>query len=116
MAILSVHGRHHGSMPKGVMLTPPERSDVGTMAALYMEMSQRDSTCFVLPNFHVSCGRTHDPAPSGAAGVCIVRKPNLDAIFKLIQDEKCHPHEPGPHHLRLDGGLSQRQQLRPLQP
>ena len=53
-----------------------------------MEFTREDSTCYVLPIFHVSwwpilaillvCGK-----------VCINRKPNLDKIFKLIQDEKC---------------------------
>ena len=75
-------------LPKGVMLSHRNTMLAGTMAALSMNLNRDDSTCYVLPIFHVSwwpilavmnvCGK-----------VCINRKPNLDTIFHLIQDEKC---------------------------
>ncbi len=87
MAILMYTGGTTG-LPKGVMLTHRSAVMSGTMAALYMEMSQTDSTCFVLPIFHVSWWPILMILAVGGK-VCIVRKPNLDAIFQLIEDEKC---------------------------
>ncbi len=87
LAILMYTGGTTG-LPKGVMLSHRNCVLSGTMAALSMNLNRDDSTCYVLPIFHVSwwpilaimvvCGK-----------VCINRKPNLDMIFQLIQDEKC---------------------------
>jgi fatty-acyl-CoA synthase/long-chain acyl-CoA synthetase len=83
MAILMYTGGTTG-LPKGVMLTHRSAMMSGLMAALYMEMTQEDSTCFVLPIFHVSWWPILMILAVGGK-VCIVRKPNLDVIFKLIQ-------------------------------
>jgi long-chain acyl-CoA synthetase len=87
LAILMYTGGTTG-LTKGVMLSHRNCLLSGTMAALSMNLNRDDATCYVLPIFHVSwwpilaimtvCGK-----------VCINRKPNLDMIFKLIQDEKC---------------------------
>ncbi len=87
LAILMYTGGTTG-LPKGVMLSHRNCMLSGIQAALGMNLNRDDATCYVLPIFHVSwwpilaimivCGK-----------VCINRKPNLDIIFKLIQDEKC---------------------------
>jgi acyl-CoA synthetase (AMP-forming)/AMP-acid ligase II len=87
LAILMYTGGTTG-LPKGVMLSHRNCVISGITAALGMNLNKEDATCYVLPIFHVSwwpilaimlvCGK-----------VCINRKPNLDMIFKLIQDEKC---------------------------
>jgi len=87
LAILMYTGGTTG-IPKGVMLSHRNCVISGTQAALAMNLNRDDATCYVLPIFHVSwwpilaimsvCGK-----------VCINRKPNLDMIFKLIQDEHC---------------------------
>ncbi|MGO9147318.1 MAG: class I adenylate-forming enzyme family protein [Desulfomonilia bacterium] len=87
LAILMYTGGTTG-LPKGVMLSHRNVMLSGTMAALSMNLNRDDATCYVLPIFHISwwpilaimnvCGK-----------VCINRKPNLDTIFQLIQDEKC---------------------------
>jgi len=87
LAILMYTGGTTG-LPKGVMLSHRNCMLSGITAALSMSLNPDDSTCYVLPIFHVSwwpilaimsvCGK-----------VCINRKPNLDTIFQLIQDEKC---------------------------
>ena len=75
-------------LPKGVMLSHRNVMTAGITSALGMGFTMGDSTCYVLPIFHVSwwpilavmlvCGK-----------VCINRRPDLDSIFQLIQDEKC---------------------------
>jgi len=88
LAILMYTGGTTG-LPKGVMLSHRNTMTSGIASALSMNLNCNDATCYVLPIFHVSwwpilavmlvCGK-----------VCINRKPNLDMIFKLIQDENAH--------------------------
>ncbi|TAL33166.1 MAG: long-chain-fatty-acid--CoA ligase [Spirochaetes bacterium] len=87
LAVLMYTGGTTG-LPKGVMLSHRSCMLAGITAAVGMEFTRKDSTCYVLPIFHVSWW------PILAiffvyGKVCINRKPNLDKIFQLIQDEKC---------------------------
>jgi acyl-CoA synthetase (AMP-forming)/AMP-acid ligase II len=87
MAILMYTGGTTG-LPKGVMLSHRSAVMSGLTSALYNGITQEDSTCFVLPIFHVSWWPILMVLLVGGK-VCINRKPNLDMIFKLIEDEKC---------------------------
>ncbi|MDD5712790.1 MAG: AMP-binding protein, partial [Smithellaceae bacterium] len=87
MAVLMYTGGTTG-LPKGVMLSHRNVILSGIMASLSMGLSRDDSTCYVLPIFHVSWWPILAVLIVGGK-VCINRKPNLDAIFQLIQDEKC---------------------------
>ncbi len=87
LAVLMYTGGTTG-LPKGVMLNHRNCMLSGLTAAIGMEFTRRDSTCYVLPVFHVSWW------PILAiffvyGKVCINRKPNLAKIFELIQNEKC---------------------------
>ncbi len=87
LAVLMYTGGTTG-LPKGVMLNHRSCMIAGLTSALAMEFTRRDSTCYVLPIFHVSWW------PILAifmvfGKVCINRKPSLAKIFELIQDEKC---------------------------
>ena len=87
LAVLMYTGGTTG-LPKGVMLNHRSCVLSGITAAVAMEFTKKDSTCYVLPIFHVSWW------PILAiffvyGKVCINRKPNLAKIFQLIQDEKC---------------------------
>lgn len=87
LAVLMYTGGTTG-LPKGVMLNHRSCMLSGITAAVAMEFTRKDSTCYVLPIFHVSWW------PILAifftyGKVCINRKPNLDKIFELIQNEKC---------------------------
>jgi acyl-CoA synthetase (AMP-forming)/AMP-acid ligase II len=66
---------------RGVMLS-------GIAAALQFGLTREDSTCFVLPIFHVSWWPILMMLLVGGK-VCINRKPRLDTIFKLIEEEQC---------------------------
>ena len=87
LAILMYTGGTTG-LPKGVMLSHRSAVLAGISAALGNGFTEDDSTCFVLPIFHVSWWPILAILLVGGK-VCINRKPNLDTIFKLIQDEKC---------------------------
>ena len=87
LAVLMYTGGTTG-LPKGVMLDHRSCMLSGITAAIAMEFTKKDSTCYVLPIFHVSWW------PILAiffvyGKVCINRKPNLAKIFELIQNEKC---------------------------
>jgi long-chain acyl-CoA synthetase len=87
LAILMYTGGTTG-LPKGVMLSHRSAMLSGITSALMFGITEDDSTCFVLPIFHVSWWPILMILLVGGK-VCIIRKPNLDMIFKLIEDEKC---------------------------
>jgi acyl-CoA synthetase (AMP-forming)/AMP-acid ligase II len=61
----------------------------GTVAAtLGFAFSRKDATCFILPLFHVSMWPALAVLLVGGK-VVINRRPDLNGILKLIQDEKC---------------------------
>jgi long-chain acyl-CoA synthetase len=87
LAILMYTGGTTG-IPKGVMLSHRSVLIAGITSALANGFTEDDSTCFVLPIFHVSWWPILSLLIVGGK-VCINREPNLDTIFKLIEDEKC---------------------------
>jgi acyl-CoA synthetase (AMP-forming)/AMP-acid ligase II len=87
LAILMYTGGTTG-LPKGVMLSHRSAVLAGITAAMFNGFTQDDSTCFVLPVFHVSWWPILAVLLVGGK-VCINRKPNLELVFKLIEDEKC---------------------------
>jgi long-chain acyl-CoA synthetase len=87
LAILMYTGGTTG-LPKGVMLLHRSAMLSGISAALNFGFTEDDSTCFVLPIFHVSWWPILAVLLVGGK-VCINRRPNLEMIFKLIEDEKC---------------------------
>ncbi len=87
LAILMYTGGTTGT-PKGVMLSHRNVLLSGIAPALHAGVTKDDSTCFVLPIFHVSWWPVLMMLLIGGK-VCINRKPDLDVIFKLIEDEKC---------------------------
>ena len=87
LAILMYTGGTTG-LPKGVMLSHRSADSGRDIIGLACGFSEEDSTCFVLPIFHVSWWPILAYLLVGGK-VCINRKPNLEMILKLIQDEKC---------------------------
>lgn len=75
-------------LPKGVMLSHRNFMTGILAAGLLSPISPEDSTCFVLPIFHVSSWPVFLLHLSGGK-VVINRKPDLGEILRLIQDEKC---------------------------
>ena len=82
-----VHRRHHRAS-QGSHDEPPQCAHVGHRDCAPAGFTRDDATCFVLPIFHVSWWPILGMLLVGGKA-CINRKPNLDMIFKLIQDEKC---------------------------
>jgi acyl-CoA synthetase (AMP-forming)/AMP-acid ligase II len=87
LAILMYTGGTTG-LPKGVMLSHRNAVLAGITAAMFFGFTEEDSTCFVLPVFHVSWWPILAVLLVGGK-VCMNRKPNFDTVFKLIEDEKC---------------------------
>lgn len=87
LAILMYTGGTTG-LPKGVMLSQRSAILAGITATIANGFTEEDSTCFVLPIFHVSWWPILAILIVGGK-VCINRKPSLDTIFKLVEDEKC---------------------------
>jgi acyl-CoA synthetase (AMP-forming)/AMP-acid ligase II len=75
-------------LPKGVMLTHRNVMLSATAAVLTLGFTRQDSTCYVLPIFHVSWWPILTLLLIGGK-VCINRRPDPDAIFKLIETERC---------------------------
>src|SRR5271166_6541485 len=87
LAVLMYTGGTTG-LPKGVMLSHRNVMTAAIANALQCEFTKDDSTCFVLPIFHVSWWPIISLLLVGGKTV-IVRKPDLNEILRLIQDEKC---------------------------
>ena len=87
LAILMYTGGTTG-VPKGVMLSHRNALLSGIAPALRGGVTKDESTCFVLPIFHVSWWPVLMMLLVGGK-VCINRKPDLDAIFGLIEAEQC---------------------------
>jgi len=87
MAILMYTGGTTG-LPKGVMMSHRGLMCAMAGAAIMCGFRRDDITCFVLPLFHVSFWPAF--AVLLAQGTVVInRKPDLDGMLKLIQDEKC---------------------------
>ena len=87
MAILMYTGGTTG-LPKGVMMSHRGLMTAVAGAAIMCGFRRDDTTCFVLPLFHVSFW----PAFSVLfvqGTVVINRRPDLNGMLKLIQDERC---------------------------
>ncbi|MGD9973148.1 MAG: class I adenylate-forming enzyme family protein [Desulfatirhabdiaceae bacterium] len=75
-------------LPKGVMMSHRNLMTAVLSATLAMGFTKEDVTCFVLPLFHVSFWPALSALMVGGK-VVINRKPDMNGILKLIQDEKC---------------------------
>jgi long-chain acyl-CoA synthetase len=87
MAILMYTGGTTG-LPKGVML-----SHRNIMTAMYgmiigFSFSFKDTTCFILPLFHISLWPVLSLLMVGGRAV-ILRRPDIGEMLRAIQDEKC---------------------------
>jgi acyl-CoA synthetase (AMP-forming)/AMP-acid ligase II len=87
LAILMYTGGTTG-LPKGVLMTHRNIMTAVIAAALGCGFRYDDTTCFVLPLFHVSFWPALAVLLVGGK-VVINRKPDLREILRLIQDEKC---------------------------
>ena len=87
MAILMYTGGTTG-MPKGVMMSHRNLMTAIISATLCFGFSKDDTTCFILPLFHVSFWTALSVLMVGGK-VVINRKMDLKEILRLIQDEKC---------------------------
>jgi len=87
MAILMYTGGTTGT-PKGEMMSHRGLMSGILAAALGFSFNRNDATCFVLPLFHVSFWPALAVLLTGGK-VVINRKPDLNGILQLIQDEKC---------------------------
>jgi long-chain acyl-CoA synthetase len=87
VAILMYTGGTTG-LPKGVLMTHRNIMTAIIAAALGCGFRYDDTTCFVLPLFHVSFWPALAVLLVGGK-VAINRRPDLGEILGLIQDEKC---------------------------
>ncbi len=87
VAILMYTGGTTG-LPKGVLMTHRNIMTAVIAAALGCGFRYDDTTCFVLPLFHVSFWPALAVLLVGGK-VTINKKPDLGEILRLIQDEKC---------------------------
>jgi acyl-CoA synthetase (AMP-forming)/AMP-acid ligase II len=87
MAILMYTGGTTG-LPKGVMMSHRGLMTGVAGAAIMCGFRRDDTTCFVLPLFHVSFWPAF--AVLFVQGTVVInRKPDLKGMLKLIQNEKC---------------------------
>ena len=87
LAVLMYTGGTTG-LPKGVMMNHRSLAIPAIALSLLLGFTRDDSTCFVLPIFHVSWWPILAIMTVGGK-VCISKRPALDSILKLIEDEKC---------------------------
>jgi long-chain acyl-CoA synthetase len=87
MAVLMYTGGTTG-LPKGVMMSHRNLMTALISATFGMSFTKEDATCFVLPLFHVSFWPALCLLLVGGK-VVINRRPDLNGILQLIQDEKC---------------------------
>ncbi|MBI5843642.1 MAG: long-chain-fatty-acid--CoA ligase [Deltaproteobacteria bacterium] len=87
LAVLMYTGGTTGQ-PKGVMLSHRNLMTAVTAMAVIAGVRPTDSTCFVLPLFHVSIWPVFLLLLAGGK-VVINRKMDLGEILRLIQDEQC---------------------------
>jgi len=87
LAVLMYTGGTTG-LPKGVMMSHRNLMTAVLSATIALAFTKDDATCFVLPLFHVSFWPALCVLMVGGK-VVINRKPDLNGILKLIQDEKC---------------------------
>lgn len=87
MAILMYTGGTTG-LPKGVMLSHRNILTSTLGCILACEFTKEDTTCYVLPLFHISLWPALALLMLGGK-VVIIRRPDLVEILRLIQDEKC---------------------------
>lgn len=87
MAILMYTGGTTG-LPKGVMLSHRNLMTSAYGSVMICSFTNKDSTCFVLPLFHISLWPAICIHMVGGK-VVINRRPDLVGILRLIQDEKC---------------------------
>jgi len=87
MAVLMYTGGTTG-LPKGVMVSHRNIMTALIRMSIGLKFTPNDATCQVLPLFHLAFW----PAMCvliGGGKVVINRRPELDVICRLIQDEKC---------------------------
>ncbi len=87
LAVLMYTGGTTG-LPKGVMMSHRNLMTAVLSAVIATGFTRDDATCFVLPLFHVSFWPAFGVLMAGGK-VVINRKPDLNGILRLIQDEKC---------------------------
>lgn len=87
LAILMYTGGTTG-LPKGVMMTHRALMCGLIGAALNFSFTKQDTTCFVLPLFHVSFWPAFAILLVGGK-VAIMRRPDVAGILALIQEERC---------------------------
>jgi long-chain acyl-CoA synthetase len=87
LAVLMYTGGTTG-LPKGVMLSHRNIMTGVINANLVSGITSSDATCFVLPLFHVSFWPAFCLLLAGGK-VAVNRKPDLNEILRIIQDERC---------------------------
>jgi len=87
LAVLMYTGGTTG-LPKGVMMSHRNLMTAIVSGVIGMSFTKEDATCFVLPLFHVSFWPALCALMVGGK-VVINRRPDLNGILQLIQDEKC---------------------------
>ena len=87
MIVLMYTGGTTG-LPKGVMMSNRGLMTAFLSFALNLEFTSKDTTCFVLPLFHVSFWSAMSVLLTGGK-VVILRRPEIAEIANLISREKC---------------------------